>query len=341
MDYKQIIAESWTYTQKNKQLILWFGFLPAILSTSVGVGYIAYQIFAFKTSWMFDNAEHSSLTQVVTLIWDFIQAHMSWTVPLVVLAVIFFICYMLFPTIAMASAIQMIARNRNGQKAGVGTGLRHGIMSFLPLFEYHLLIKTFSFFSILIEMSFVIRNLGPAIFKFLLPAFIIFIFISLLLTLLFTYSDFYIVIDDKKVFESMKESGKLVITHWQSTFLITILMVIIGIRIIIQAFIVLAIPGIIILVSGYIASVALPVTGVIVGLAIGGIGLIIASYLNGIVDIFSYTVWTFTFLALSSEKQLSAREVGAVEAEEHHHHHHLTTKGPEDSDEDLPEHKNL
>jgi len=178
MNYKQIIAESWGYTQKNKKLITWFGFLPALLTTTVGVGYIAYQIFAFKTSWMFDNAEHSSLTQVVTLIWDFIKTHVSWTVPLVILAVLFFIFYILFPTIAKASAIQMIARNRNGQKAGVGTGLRHGIMSFLPLFEYHLLIKTFSFFSILIEMSFVVRNLGATLFYFLLPAFIVFIFIK-------------------------------------------------------------------------------------------------------------------------------------------------------------------
>lgn len=342
MDYRQIISESWSYTQKNKQLIIWFGFIPAILTTTVGVGYIAYQIFAFKTSWMFDNAEHSSLFQVANFILEFVKAHLSWTVPLVIFGIIFFIFYMLFPTIAKASAIQMIARNRNGQKAGVGVGLRHGIMSFLPLFEYHLLIKTFSFFSILIEMSFVVRNLGPAIFKFLLPAFIIFVFISLLLTLLFTYTDFYIVIDDKKVFNSMKESGKLVITNWQSTFLITILMIIIGVRIIIQAFIVLAIPGIIILVSGYIATVALPVTSVIIGLVLGGIGLIFASYLNGVVDIFSYTVWTFTFLELTSEKQLSARDTGSAGEEISSgtsHHHPLEAVHHDDVAEKHDEHK--
>ena len=264
MNYKRIIAESWSYTQRNKRLIFWFGFLPAILTTTVGVGYIAYQIFAFKTSWMFDDAKESSLFQVVNFIWEFVKSHVSWTLPLVIIAIIFFIFYILFPTIAKASSIQMIARNRNGQQAGVGTGLRHGIMSFLPLFEYHLLIKTFAFFSILIEMSFVIRNLGLTIFNFLLPAFIVFIFISLLLTLLFTYTDFFIVIDDKRVFESMKASGKLVITHWQSTFLVTILMVIIGVRIIIQALVVLAVPGIIILVSGYIATITLQITGLIV-----------------------------------------------------------------------------
>ncbi|MFA6917645.1 MAG: hypothetical protein WC285_02285 [Candidatus Gracilibacteria bacterium] len=336
MDYKKIIAESWVYTQKNKKLIFWFGFLPSIMTTIVGACYIAYQIFAFKTSWLFDNSKESSLFQVVNFIWEFIKSHVSWTIPLIILAVIFFIIYMIFPTIAKASAIQMIARNRNNQKAGVGTGLRYGIMSFLPLFEYHLLIKTFAFFSILIEMSFVVRNLGPAIFQFLLPVFIIFIFISFLLTLLFTFTDFFIVVDDKRVFDSMKGSGKLVITHWQSTFLVTILMIIIGVRIVIQAFIVLAIPGIIILISGYIAAIALQITGLIVAFVIGGIALIAASYLNGIVDIFSYSVWTFTFLELTSEKELSARESVSArdEAGEEHLHeaHH-----EESSHEEPPE----
>jgi hypothetical protein len=85
-------------------------------------------------------------------------------------------------------------------------------------------------------------------------------------------------------------------------------MIIIGVRIVIQALIVFLIPGIVILVSGYIASIALQVTGVIIGLVIGGIALIVASYLNGIVDVFSYSVWTFTFLELTSEKEVSARE---------------------------------
>jgi hypothetical protein len=312
MDYRQIIAESWSYTQKNKRLILWYGFFQSILTTTVGVGYIAYQIFAFKTSWIFDNAEQSSLHQVVYFLWDFIKEHVSWTVPLVIAAIIFGILYFLYPTVAKASAIQMIARNKNHQQAGVGTGFRYGIMSFLPLFEYHMLITTFSFFSILIEMSFVVRNLGPVIFQFMLPVFIVFMVVSIMLTLLFTFSDFFIVIDDKPVFESMKASAKLVIAHWQSTFLITILMIIIGVRIVIQALIVFLIPAIVILVSGYIATIALQVTGVIVGFVIGFIALILASYLNGIVDIFSYSVWTFTFLELTSEKEVSARESVSV-----------------------------
>lgn len=309
MNYKEIIADSWKYTQSNKKLIIWYGFLASLFTTTVGVGYITYQFFAFKNSYLFSEEEHSFLGQVVKFIWSFITTNLSWTIPFVIFVVIFLLCYLLYPTLARASAIQTIARNRNGQKAGVGTGLRHGIMSFLPLFEYHLLIKTFSFFSILIEMSFVLRNLGPVLFKILLPVFIIFIILGFILTLLFTYTDFFIVIDRCSVFESMKKSAKLVVMHWKHTFLITILMILIGVRIIIQVVLVFIIPSLIILVTGYLATVTLPVTGLLVGGIVGLMALIVAAYLNGIVDIFSYTVWTYTFLSVTSEKELSVREV--------------------------------
>jgi len=309
MNYREIIAESWTYTQKNKRLIIWFGFFPALLTTTAGIGTLVYQFFAFKKSYLFDEADEGVLFDVMGYIWNFLSLHMSWSVPLIVVAAIMGIIYLLFPTLARASAIQMIARNRNKQPAGVGTGLRYGIMSFLKLFEYHLLIKTFTFFTIIIEMSFVLRNLGPVLFKLLLPVFIIFLVVGFILMLLFTYTDFYIVIDDKNVFESMKKSARLVVTHWKHTFLITLLMLIIGIRIVIQAVLVFLIPALIVLITGYLATVTLPVTGVIVGGITGLIALVLAAYLNGIVDIFVYTVWTFTFLKLSEEKEPTAREV--------------------------------
>ncbi|MDP2642806.1 MAG: hypothetical protein Q8P62_03120 [Candidatus Peregrinibacteria bacterium] len=309
MDYKKVIVDSWIYTQSNKKLIFWFGFIPSILTTTVGVGYIAYQILAFKKSYIFGDEQGSALKDVVTFIWDFINIHLTLTVPLVVTAVVFGVFYFLFPTLARAASIQIIARHRNKQEASIGTGLKYGIMSFLQLFEYHMIIKTFSFFSLLIEMSFVVRNLGPVLFKLLLPVFFLLIIVSFAMMLLFTYTDFFIVIDGKGVFDSMKSSAKLVVLSWKHTVLITILMILIGVRIFIQAVMVFAIPALIIGITGYVATVTLAVTGLLIGAIVGLICLFLASYLNGVIDIFSYTVWTYTFLDLTSEKHLSAREV--------------------------------
>lgn len=308
MDYRALIAESWKYTQSHKKLIRWFGFLPAFFTTTVAIGYIVYQFFAFKESALFNEEEGSSFAyEVFEYAWTFIQNHLSWTLPLVIVAVFFALMYFLFPTLAKAAAIQAIAREKNGQKSGVGIGFRYGIMSFLKLFEYHLLIKTFSFFSIMLEMALVLR-FSPNLFKLLFPVFLVFIVIGFILTLLFIYTDFYIVVDEEDVFVGMKKSAKLVIQHWKHTFLVTILMLIIGIRIVIQVLLVFLIPTIIILLTGYIATVALPVTGVVVGGIAGLVMLFIAAYLNGVVDVFSYTVWTFTFLKLTSEKEMTARD---------------------------------
>ncbi|MBD3330414.1 hypothetical protein GF354_02685 [Candidatus Peregrinibacteria bacterium] len=318
MNYRDLISEAWVSTQQNKRLIIWFGFIPSILTTSVGIGYLTYQFFAFKQSPLFADPDGESfLHDVILFIWDFLQTHVSLTLPLVIIAIVFAIIYLLFPTLAKASAIQIIARKRNNQPSTMAVGLKHGILSFLPLFEYHLLIKTFSFFTIIFEVLFVLRNLPLLIFKVLLPAFVIIILISLGISLLFVYTDFYIVVDGEGVIDSIKKSSRLVFTNLKHTFLIMILMLIIGVRIVIQAVMVFTIPAMILLISGYIATVTLPVTGLIIGGIVGAIALILASYLNGIVDIFSYTVWTYTFLELSSEEEVSAREVFEDDIGEH------------------------
>jgi hypothetical protein len=211
-----------------------------------------------------------------------------------------------------ASAIQAIARAKNGQKSGVAVGLKYGMMVFLPLFEFHLLVKTFAPFSIIIEMGFVLRNLGPAIFQMMIPAFVLIFVVSIALFLLFTYSDLFIIIDDEGILPAMKKSAKLVIFNWQQTFLITFLMIIIGVRIIIQAILVFLIPAIVILTGAFLATLALESALLIVAGIVGILALVIAAYLGGVVEIFSYTVWTFTFLELTSQKEVSARESARV-----------------------------
>ena len=308
MNYKKVIVEAWDYTQKNKSLIRWYGFIPAIFTTTVGIAVAMYQFFSFKESYLFSDSPESFAEEAIVFIWDFMKEHVELTVPLLVVGIIFLIIYILYPTIAKASAIQMIARNRNGQEAGVATGLRFGIRAFLRLFEYQLLFKTFAFFTVLTEMSFVLRNL-PGYFNALFIPFVLYIAVSLLLTLLFTFAEFYLVIDEDGVFDSMKKSAKLVVSNWKHTFFITLLMIIIGVRIVIQAVLVFLMTALIILITGYVTTIALPVTTIVISSIAGGLSLLLAAYLNGIVDIFSYTVWTYTFLELSSQEELSAREV--------------------------------
>ena len=312
MNYKKLIADSWRFTQENKGLIYWFGFLPSLLSTTIGIGYLSYQFFAFKKSFLFDNAETSLFRDVANYGWGFVSEHATLTIPLVVVGAIVAILWLLIPTLSKAASFQAIARSKNGQKSGVGIGLKYGLMAFLPLFEFHLLVKTFSPMSMVTEASFVVRNLGMGIFAALAPVFIVISVISLVLMLLFTYSDLYIVIDGEGVLASMKKSAKLVILNWKHTILITILMLIIGVRIVIQAFLIFLVPAIALLTAGYLATLALEITALIIAGVVGVLGLVLAAYLGGVVDIFAYTVWTYTFLELTSQGEISARDQAKV-----------------------------
>lgn len=309
MNYKQVIGEAWEFTQENKRLIIWYGFVPSLLTTVVGIFYMAYQFFAFKRSVLFENSKTSFLTELAHYVYDFILRNFQLTIPLIVFGVIFLILYLLLPTLCQASAVQYIARKRNGQPVGIRTSLKHGLLGFLPLFEYHLILKGFGAFSIVTEAAFVLRNLGPGPFEQLLPIFLFIFIVGITLTLFFTFADFFIIIDGKPIMSSIVESSKLVLMHWEKTFFISLLMLIIGLRIILQIIFVLLIPTLVVVIAGYIAMANLAVLGMYVGGIIGIIALLFAAYLGGIVNIFANTVWTFTFLELSNEQIVSARDV--------------------------------
>lgn len=303
MNAKHIIAEAWYFTRDNKKLMWWFAFVPALLGTLVGILYMLYQFFSFKRSPLFDDAEKSFLSEVLTAVFDFMSNHSNLWLPAIIIVIIVGILYLLLPTLTQGSLIQMISRMRKGEHIKISRGISLGFLVFLPLFEYHLLLKSFSIISLLTEAAFVLRNLGPGAMETLLPVFILAIIIGIILMLLFTYSEFFVVLDKKNVLRSMGRSAKLVILSWQHTFLIAILMLLIGIRILINIFAVLLVPTLLILSAGFLATISMTTLGIIIGTIISIIGLFVASYFSGILHVFSTAVWTFTFLELMEEKQ--------------------------------------
>lgn len=307
MDYRQTIREAWEFTQNNKKLIIWYAFFPAVFTTLAGIIYLTYQFFAFKSSALFENWEHGFGYVLVTTVWEVIRDNFSSTWPFLIIAGIIVLLYFLIPSLCEGAIIQLIARKKNGQNVRTRDGIKYGMLSFLPLFEYSLLIRTFSVFSILGEGAFVARNLGMDMFNALLPVMIIFLVAGLFLTLLFTYAEFFIVIDEGKVFDSIVKSSTLVVKHLEATLLLSVLMLIISIRIVLQLIFVVLIPVVIIVPVYLFASSTSPEIGILVGGVLGLIALYFASYLSATIHVFAASVWTFTFLELTKEEEISAR----------------------------------
>jgi hypothetical protein len=308
INYKGIVAEAWHFTQENKRLVVWYGALPAFFVTVVGICYIVYQYYAFLSSTLFENWNNKFLYLVFTTALNFVNANRGLIVPLLVTAAVLAICYFFIPVIMEGGLIQMIARKKNGQDVPTRKGVYFGLIYFLPLFEYRLFIQTFSIVSMMSIMATSLRTFGWTIMPTLVPVFIFVMVVILILAIFFTYTEFYIVIDEEGPFTAITKSFDLVVRNLEETLLITVLMLIIGIRIIIQILFVLLIPAVVIGVVYVMALANLPNLGLALGAGIGIVGLIVASYLNGIIHVFAISVWTLTFLKLTTEVDAHARD---------------------------------
>jgi len=308
MNYRAIIRDAWAFTQNHKGLMMWYAFLPALITTIVSIGYVVYNYFAFRKSGLFNTGEESFLTEILGKTLEFLKENPDLIVPLAITAGAAVLIWIFYPTFAKGAMVQIIARKRNGQPVRLIDGVKYGIKSFLPLFEYHIILRGFSLTAAITEVVFVMRNLGSDFLKVLLPIFAIITVVGLILHLIFTYSEMFIVIDKYKVFGSMKRSTSLVVDHWQSTLLVLILLMLIGLRIIFNLILVIVIPMLIIGGTGFFVTLQLHIGGFILAGIVAAIGLFLSGYLGGTLSVFSNAVWTFTFLELTRNPETSARE---------------------------------
>jgi hypothetical protein len=309
MHYRTIIKEAWSFAQANKSMMKWYALVPSIFSTIAGVLFICYQYFSFRTQVGPDGQEHSVIYNFMLAIFDYFKTNPQSIWYLIIFGILAIIFYLFYPTFAQGAMIQLIARKKAGQDVKLVNGITYGLGSFLPMFEYHLAIRSFSLTAIITESTFVIRNLGSDFIGFLLPIFFLISIAGLFLTLFFTFVEWYIAIDDEGVFAAMQKSASLVFRNWQHTVLVLILLSVIVIRVIINMILVFLIPLVVFAGVGLIASVTFKAIAMSVAIVISLGTLYVAGYLGGTLSVFSHAVWTSVFLELSSKVD-SAREAG-------------------------------
>ena len=302
MKYRAIIGDAWTLTQTNKGLIWWFAFVPALITTLVSIIYLSYQVMAFWTSPLFRSSARPGeeiLATLFNMAKDLVTSQPGLAVFAVVIVAIVGLMYLMLPVFTQGALIQLVARKKAGKEISILDGVSFGFNRFLQLFEYHLIVKTFSIVGIFTEAAFVLRNLGLEAFALLGWIFLLVFGVGMALSLLFTYSEYYIVIDRESVFKSMLNSSALVFRNWHHTLFMFILMMIISLRILINLVVALLIPILVLGPLFIFTSITLAKIGVIVGAVVGVIALYFTSYFLGIFHVFATSVWTFTFLELT------------------------------------------
>ena len=297
MNVRDIVRKAWQITQVHLKKLIWYGFTPSFFGVIVSSVYLAYQYNAFKHSALFEAEPTSNVLGTARTVWDLASVHWGLSVTAVVIGVIILIGYTLTPPVFHGTLIHAIDRIRKYEpiQGSFESGVRH----FFPMFEFAVLTGAFSITTLFTESSFILRWWGEGVFFIALPILLFIAMAGLIINFLFTYSEFFIILQNKSIIRSLSESSVLVIANLRKTFLVFVLMLLIGARIILNVLLVLLIPMLVVFLTSYLATVFLSTFGLIfIGIA-GLAVLIVSSYLLGLFHIFAVAVWVLTFAQLT------------------------------------------
>jgi len=318
MNVRDIVRKAWQVTQVHLKKLIWYGAVPAFFSTLVSSTYLAYQYNAFKQSALFAEQEGVGLFKDIRFVWSIVSVHPKLTVFLVILGILIFIGYVLIPPIFRGTLIHALYRIKNYEP--IMGSVEIGVRRFFPMFEFAIITGSFSIITVFTEASFILRWWGESVFFITLPVLLFIAAVGLIATFLFTYSEYFIILEDRRLIESIKESVILVISNLRKTILIFILMLLIGARIILNVILILFIPMGVIILTSWLATTFLHAIGfIIVGLFALAV-LVVASYLMGLFNVFSTAVWVFTFAVLVDKQNIPIKDVdlggGHIKTEE-------------------------
>lgn len=306
MNTRDIVRKAWQVTQVHLKKLIFYGALPAFFSILVTSAYIAYQYNAFKHSVYLEGTGTSLLTDLGG-VFSWVTSNPTITAIMVVVGVFVLIGYVLLPPIFRGTLIRalMNIREYKPTKGAVEVGVRR----FFPMFEFAIVTGSFSIVTLFSEASFILRWWGENVLFIALPILLFIATVGLVASFLFTYSEYFIVLENHRLIQSMKESAILVISNLRKTILVLILMLLIGARIILNVILVLFIPMGIAVLTSYFATVFLSTAGIVI-MSIVSFGiLLVAAYLMGLFNVFTTAVWVFTFAVLLDKEVPAMSEI--------------------------------
>jgi MFS family permease len=295
MRSRDIVRKAWQITQVHLKKLIWYGAVPSFFSVVVSSCYLAYQYNAFKTSPYFndDYVPGHNLMGTAKTVWSVMSSHPTITVTLIVLAVLIGIGYIIVPPIFRGAMISALTKIKDYEpiEGSVEVGVRH----FFPMFEFGLLIGAFGITTLFTEGSFILRWWGESAFFIALPILLFIVIVGFIISFLFTYSEYFIVLHDKTIIKSLMESAIMVISNLRKTFLVFVLIVLISARVILNVLLILIIPMFIVILASYFSSIFFSMLGfVLIGIVALAV-ILVSSYLMGLFHIFTTTVWVLTF----------------------------------------------
>ena len=222
-------------------------------------------------------------------------------------AVIFLITYIILTPIFEWWLIKYIHLKNNNDEISSSEAFWQWIYKFLPIFEYNNIFSEFKIMSILNAFLFTIRFLWIEYISSVSYIFLIILFLWIIINILFSYSKFLIVIDNKNVFRSVWLSSKITILNLGRTIRLYFLMFILNLRVIFNFIIFLTFPIIMVIAILLISTKIFLVLTITILSILFVIFIIALWYLTAVLEVFTTAIWYYAYV--EGKKKLDEKDM--------------------------------
>lgn len=213
----------------------------------------------------------------------------------IIVWIIFLIIYFLLTPIFEWWLIKYLDFKNKWEPIGSSEAFWQWIYKFLPIFEYNNIFSEFKIVSILNFYLFSIRFIWIEYIMIINYIFIVIFTIWIMLNILFVYSKYSIVLNNKNVFEAIGESSKITILNLKKTTKLFFLIFFLNLRVVVNFIIFLFFPIMIFITIWLITTKFLLVIAITI-LSIIFIALILAIwYLTAVLEVFKTSLWYYAY----------------------------------------------
>ena len=297
MTPREIIAEAWAITGREQSLRRW-GFTSSLFETLLNLKLVVYQVYFFY-EFVFRGGAPGFFDVEIAIyhalpFWGFLT--------IIIIFILMVVIEFFMPSLCLGAIIGLAAKSF--RKEEVKGGLVLGIYNFFPLFAARELFVFSRITTTITVVSLILRYVDDPL---KMPAVIAVIGLWLLSSVLRFFSSFAeeaIVIRKTPLFTAIGRSFKMLLSNLSHVMFLILLLLVISVRIVINAIMVLIIPSVVIglafLLANFLSNeVSYTIAG-IVGVAL----VLIASYFFAYLHVFKQTVWTITYMIFSEKKDL-------------------------------------
>lgn len=289
---ENIIQPAWNLISTDSK-IKKFYFLPGLLSIMFLTLLLVYQ-FIYTYVVIFKQEE-----KALKVILNFF--HSTYVTEALVWAWIFLLLYILIIPIFESGLITYIDKKNNNTLDNSYDFIWIWLYRFLPMFEYSNSTSQFKIISLLNLYLFAIRFTGLEYIFLDNIIFGLLLFIGIIINIMFSYSKYIIVLENKKSMESMWKSTKITILNITTTIKLYFWMFVLNLRVVINFLVFLIFPILFAFAITYITSKIFLLVS-IVWLSILFIWFILFLwYLTAVLDIFTTTIWYYAYLEWKSK----------------------------------------